>query len=127
MKVKFVVAAVVLIAAAVLVINSFTDSLSARVSIAEALQRGTRVQVMGEIDHKKAEYDIEKQVLIFTVTDESGDQMAVVYTGTVPGNFQQASHIVSIGTHNGEYFEADQLLIKCPSKYQGRDFQAEEG
>ena len=45
--------------------------------------------------------------------------MQVKYTGTMPGNFSQASHAVCLGKYDGKVFEADQLLIKCPSKYQG--------
>ena len=45
--------------------------------------------------------------------------MNVVYHGIVPGNFDQATSVVLKGKADGDYFVADQMLVKCPSKYQG--------
>jgi cytochrome c-type biogenesis protein CcmE len=44
--------------------------------------------------------------------------MPVIYRGVIPGNFDQATSIVAIGRYQGDHFEAEQLLVKCPSKYQ---------
>ena len=44
--------------------------------------------------------------------------MPVTYRGVRPGNFEQATSLVAIGTYRGEAFQADQILVKCPSKYQ---------
>ena len=40
------------------------------------------------------------------------------YHGLKPDQFDEAYHIVAIGKCEGESFEADKLLIKCPSKYE---------
>jgi cytochrome c-type biogenesis protein CcmE len=45
--------------------------------------------------------------------------MLVEYSGTKPGNFEQADKVVLIGRYQNGIFSADQLLVKCPSKYQG--------
>ena len=45
--------------------------------------------------------------------------MKILYNGVKPGNFEQATEIVAIGQYQNGGFEADQLLVKCPSKYQG--------
>jgi cytochrome c-type biogenesis protein CcmE len=50
--------------------------------------------------------------------DEKGDVMPVEYRGVIPGNFDQAVSVVAIGKFSGDHFEAQQLLVKCPSKYQ---------
>jgi cytochrome c-type biogenesis protein CcmE len=42
----------------------------------------------------------------------------------VPGNFDQATSIVAIGHYKDGTFAAEQLLVKCPSKYQA---EAERG
>ena len=39
-------------------------------------------------------------------------------SGVIPGNFDQAVSIVAIGRYQDDHFEAEQLLVKCPSKYQ---------
>ncbi|MGH9361973.1 MAG: cytochrome c maturation protein CcmE, partial [Thermoanaerobaculia bacterium] len=40
-----------------------------------------------------------------------------------PANFEDAISIVAIGRYDqaGGEFAADQLLVKCPSKYQGAE------
>ena len=49
----------------------------------------------------------------------AGHTMRVLYHGTKPGNFEEAKQIVAVGTYDGDAFQAEQLLVKCPSKYQG--------
>jgi len=44
--------------------------------------------------------------------------MPVVYHGVIPGNFDQATMVVAIGRYQEGRFLAEQLLVKCPSKYQ---------
>ena len=47
--------------------------------------------------------------------------MDVVYYGVVPGNFDQATSVLVRGKPEADGFVAEQLLVKCPSKYQGVD------
>ena len=53
------------------------------------------------------------------IIDERGSSLPVQYGGTKPGNFDQADQVVVIGRYQEGVFLADQLLVKCPSKYQG--------
>ena len=66
----------------------------------------------------------KEQYLKFSLKDTKGDVMPVEYRGVIPGNFDQAVSIVAIGEYKGDHFEASQLLVKCPSKYQA---MAKEG
>ncbi len=45
--------------------------------------------------------------------------MPVLYAGVKPGNFEEATEIVAVGSYSDGAFHAEQLLVKCPSKYQG--------
>jgi cytochrome c-type biogenesis protein CcmE len=45
--------------------------------------------------------------------------MPVHYYGVVPGNFEQATSVVLKGKSTEGVFVAEQMLVKCPSKYQG--------
>ena len=45
--------------------------------------------------------------------------MRVAYKGLKPGNFNDATQVVAIGRFHGGTLEAEKLLVKCPSKYQG--------
>lgn len=121
MKVKLILATVIVVSVAAWGFSSFTKSMTSYVDFGEAQKRASRVQVMGAVDHSKVNYDVDKQTLEFEITDETGAAMTVRYDGTMPGNFSQASHAVCIGKYNGKVFEAEQLLIKCPSKYQGEE------
>ena len=50
--------------------------------------------------------------------DENGEIMEITYKGVKPANFEQATSVVAIGQYREGSFRADQLLVKCPSKYQ---------
>lgn len=60
-------------------------------------------------------------VFEFTVTDDEGAMIPVVYTGAVPDTFQEGANVVVEGrlTPHG-VFKADRLLAKCPSKYEAQ-------
>ena len=49
--------------------------------------------------------------------------MPVVYRGIKPGNFRDAISIVAIGRFKEGRIEAEKLLVKCPSKYQGAEVE----
>lgn len=87
-------------------------------SIPEAKSQARNVQVFGYL-HSKGAYDA-KGNWQFDIQGENGDLMTVVYPHAKPGNFEQAISVVAIGRydHPSQKFVADQLLVKCPSKYQ---------
>jgi cytochrome c-type biogenesis protein CcmE len=60
----------------------------------------------------------EEQFLSFRLKDARGEVLPVEYRGVIPGNFDQATSIVAIGHYKDGTFAAEQLLVKCPSKYQ---------
>ena len=53
------------------------------------------------------------------MTDSKGIRKQVLYNGTKPQDFERAEQIVVIGRMEGETFHASQILMKCPSKYNG--------
>lgn len=81
--------------------------------------------MLGKIDFSKVNYNTDKGRLEFAVYDaETHDtltapRMPVFYYGVVPGNFDQATSVVLKGKPSEGVFVADQMLVKCPSKYQG--------
>jgi len=99
---------------------SLKKSLTPYVSFAQAKQSPETVQIIGKIVEGETYYDTLAQNLVFTLTDKnSHEQMKVIYRGVKPGNFDQAVEIVAIGNYEADAFHSDQLLVKCPSKYQG--------
>ena len=124
MNVKIVLAVVLLGIAATFGITSFKKSMTPYISFAEARTASGMVQVNGVLANKNYVAKPSEQYLQFDLKDPHGEIMKVEYRGVIPGNFDQATSIVAIGRYRGDHFEAEQLLVKCPSKYQA---EAERG
>jgi cytochrome c-type biogenesis protein CcmE len=69
---------------------------------------------------KAKSYDINKdeKTFSFFIADESGNEMKVIYEGTIPNNFESATSVVVTGKYQNGYFHAKDILTKCPSKYE---------
>jgi cytochrome c-type biogenesis protein CcmE len=90
-------------------------------SFAEARKHKTDpVQVRGKHIKKDDRYDAKSSSFVFDLRDDSGDKMMVYLDGARPANFDQTDQVVVRGFYDGKVFRADQALVKCPSKYQGK-------
>jgi cytochrome c-type biogenesis protein CcmE len=118
MNVKLVLAVALLAVAATVGVSSFKRTMTPYIGFAEARTAQGLVQVNGVLADKNYVLKPEEQFLRFQLKDEKGDVMPVEYRGVIPGNFDQAVSVVAIGKFEGDHFEAHQLLVKCPSKYQ---------
>jgi cytochrome c-type biogenesis protein CcmE len=99
--------------------TSFKSNLTPYVSFEEASRSAHKVQIAGGLVENTTEYLDASQELRFAMVDEDGNTMTVHYDGVKPGNFEEAVQIVAVGSYEGGVFHAEQLLVKCPSKYQG--------
>jgi cytochrome c-type biogenesis protein CcmE len=97
------------------------------VSFHEASQAtDSTVQIMGAPVAGTMHYDELAHMLRFSLTDNTGDTMAVEYKGPKPDDLDSAAAKATKITVQGTYdpgesaFVADKLLVKCPSKYQGK-------
>jgi len=118
MNVKVLLAVVLLLVAAGVGITSFKKSMTPYISFAEARHASGLVQVNGKLADKNYVLKRDEQFLEFKLRDSKDEILPVVYRGVIPGNFDQAVSIVAIGRYAGDHFEAENLLVKCPSKYQ---------
>ncbi len=97
----------------------FSESITPYVGIAEARESKSNVQVKGLLDKTAPAPHMEGNDFVFVLQDEETlETMPVHYHGTKPDQFDEAYHIVAIGKYGGDAFQADKLLIKCPSKYE---------
>lgn len=92
------------------------------VDIAGARRLGTVVQVRGKILHNTVEYNTAMGALTFELQDVRGQTIEVVYHQAKPDAFDTAPEtaargIVKHDAQGHEYFDSDDLVIKCPSKY----------
>lgn len=103
--------------------SKFTETLTPYVSYEDALKSKRQVQVAGGLLKGSSSYQEEGGFLLFTLTDTVAPEktMRVRYHGVKPANFEDAISIVAIGTYDPEVgaLVANDLLVKCPSKYQG--------
>lgn len=124
MNVKVLVALGLLVAAITVGVTGFKKSMTPYISFAEARRSTGLVQVNGKLADKNYVLKREEQFLEFKLRDAKDEVMPVIYRGVIPGNFDQAESVVAIGQYRGDHFEAEDLLVKCPSKYQA---EAEKG
>jgi cytochrome c-type biogenesis protein CcmE len=54
---------------------------------------------------------------IFYMLDKKNVEKKVILHKTKPQDFERSEQIVIIGKASGEDFHAEQILMKCPSKY----------
>ena len=127
MKKGYVVAAALAVAFVLLGVTSFTKTLTPYLSFDEARKARGAVQVMGGLDKTSDRYDTATQQLSFDLVDDRGGRMPVTYGGIKPANFKDAISIVAIGRYRDGRIEAEKLLVKCPSKYQGAEVERAYG
>lgn len=126
MKWKVVVALVLVAGGVALGVSSFRKSVTPYVGFAEARRTGGLVQVNGTIVGRDAPGS-GGTALSFRLRDREGEVMPVVYRGVVPANFAQTTMVVAVGRCRDGRFEAERLLVKCPSKYQPEAGRSQAG
>ena len=122
MKKSYVIGGVVIVLAMAMAMYSFQSTLTSYVTVSEAKASNRPVQVAGIVVEGTDRYDLDSNNLLFTLREDSGDQMKVEYDGPRPGNFDNVTKVVAIGKYEPKrkVFLARELLVKCPSKYEGR-------
>jgi cytochrome c-type biogenesis protein CcmE len=118
MNVKVILALALVVIGVAIGVSSFRKSVTPYISFAEARRAAGMVQVNGRIADKNYVMKPQEQYLAFNLKDDKGEVMPVVYHGVIPGNFDQATMVVAIGRYQDGRFQAEELLVKCPSKYQ---------
>ncbi len=123
MKKGYWIAAVMTLAFVGFGLSAFQKTLTPYLSFDEAKKTKGVVQVMGALDKQSDRYDDKTEQLSFELIDPNGHRMPVVYKGLRPGNFKDAISIVAIGRYQDGRIDAEKLLVKCPSKYQGAEVE----
>lgn len=123
MKKGYWVAAALALVFITLGVTAFQKTLTPYLSFDEARKAKGAVQIMGSLDKTSDRYDTTRQELRFDLLDPNGHRMPVTYRGIKPGNFKDAISIVAIGPYRDGRIEAEKLLVKCPSKYQGAEVE----
>lgn len=62
----------------------------------------------------------------FTLIDNDNRAQKVVYNSPKPQDFERSEQIVVIGAMEGDHFQCNKILLKCPSKYQDGKLETTE-
>lgn len=111
----------------IIIITTFGDA-STYVSFSEAKSlhssgNFSKIHVVGKLNKNSNDkiIGIKKgdDMLSFTfeMVDEKGKKENVFYGEPMPPDFLLSEQIVVIGSYNNNQFIADEILLKCPSKY----------
>jgi cytochrome c-type biogenesis protein CcmE len=90
-------------------------------TIATAKEKeGKFVHIVAKLDKSQPiDYDALKNpnYLSFTAVDSLGGTVQVVYKNAKPDNLEHSERLVMKGKMQGDQFECNEILMKCPSKY----------
>jgi len=117
MKPKVLIGVVAIVGFTSLLMYNFGNSISTYTTFDE-IESSDNAHVVGNwVKEKPYGFKREKQQFTFYMEDNSGNVREVIYPRPKPNNFEQAEKLVVIGTIRGDTFYADEMLMKCPSKY----------
>ena len=112
-----------------LVVNSFGDQVGGWETFDDAAASGRKAHVVGTwVREAPSTYDPARNLFTFTMADTAGTVRPVVYANPKPANFEDGERVVVQGqivkAGADEVFEAEHILVKCPSKYnEGGEFE----
>lgn len=120
MKTGTIISTVLAAGAGIGLMTVFVSNASPYVTIKEAETSGSNVHVVGKIVPSTLRQNSLARQVNFKIQDETGE-MPVLYTGPPLSNLETATQVVVIGSKKDNVFEAHQMLVKCPSKYESEE------
>jgi len=79
---------------------------------------GTKYTVIGYLDKEAPmDYDARANKFEFTAIDKEGEKRTVLYSQPKPQDFERSEEITMKGYATDSAFVAEEILMKCPSKY----------
>lgn len=118
MKAKTIIGVVLLVGFTSLLFLNFGQQVGGYMNFEQAAQSGSKAHVVGKwLDDRESRYDPSQNVFVFYMQDDDGNIRQVQYPNPKPANFEDAEKLVIEGVGDSEVFQANHILVKCPSKY----------
>jgi len=118
MKAKTIIGVVLLVGFTSLLFMNFGQQVGGYMNFEQAAESGSKAHVVGTwVEDKESRYDPSSNVFVFYMQDDDGNVRQVNYPNPKPANFEDAEKLVIEGVADGEIFQAEHILVKCPSKY----------
>jgi cytochrome c-type biogenesis protein CcmE len=118
-RTKIIIGVFIVIVSLVGLVMRMKSSISPYITVSE-LKSGNYaeeyVRVNGSVAPGSIEWHPKEILLSFRLTDNSS-VVDVEYRGSRPNNFEDGRPVVVGGVYEGSIFKADEILVKCPSKY----------
>ena len=126
MKSKYIFGGVIVTVFLGLMVYLFTQSnIQYEDNFSNVVAKGKVCKATGSwVKEKNYVLDKENRTFTFYMKDVSGNEMKVIYDGTIPNNFETAVSVVVTGQYKNGYFHASDILTKCPSKYEDGETQS---
>lgn len=124
MKKSHILAIIVIAIGLAVVVSSISNSSTYAPFRTAKASEGKSFHVVGKANLEKEfiyNPEVNANLFGFYMTDSEGQEQLVLYNGTKPQDFERAEQIVVVGKMEGERFLASQILMKCPSKYNGSE------
>lgn len=120
------IALIIIASLGVAAVVSLYGNTTRYVSFAESLELKNEnytkvVHVVCTLDKSKPinyQPQIDPNHLEFWAKDSLGNEAKVLFLQPKPQDLERTEKIVLTGRHKGDYFHAEAILSKCPSKYE---------
>ncbi len=113
--------AIIVIFLAVLVYNFTQTDIQYESDFQKVISTGKTCKATGTwVREKSFEENRNDRTFSFFIKDAYNNEMKVVYKGIKPNNFEVATSVVVTGKFENGAFHANDVLTKCPSKYEGQ-------
>lgn len=120
MKTSYIIA-IALVAVLIAIIVSMYGNTTEYATFSTAAQnQGKTYHIVGHLDRTKPQVYNELKdpnYFEFFLKDSLDNVSKVVYRKPRPQDFERSENVVVKGKMVGETFEAKEILLKCPSKY----------
>jgi cytochrome c-type biogenesis protein CcmE len=80
----------------------------------------------GQILEMAYQPELDPNYFVFKLLDNNNREQKVVYRSPKPQDFDKSEQVVVIGRMEKDHFEAEKILLKCPSKYNNEKLETTE-
>lgn len=118
MKPRLIIGLVLLVSFTSLLMLNFSSSIDTYANFEQAEDSKGRRYVIGTWESNLPHgFDMSSKSFVFHMKDEDGNIRKVMYNKAKPTNFEDADQLVVKGKMSNGVFLSDDMLVKCPSKY----------
>ena len=119
MKTSYVIALILMLVSVGIFISASAD-VSTYATFESAINTQSRVKIAGTLDKgKQMIFDpaVDPNRFVFHMKDSEGVSNKVILLQPKPQDFERSEQVVLTGSMKDGAFVADEILVKCPSKY----------